>query len=295
MRELVGVVFVMVTMAACGGGGAKPAATPVPENSAPADCASTAAVITRVLAADDADAKAEQPKVNADVTKRCSDDKWTADARTCLMSANTSEALTKCGYENLTQQQQDKLNAATAPMSGTSTARVMKVMVGFKDQLCACKDAACVEKVSDAMTKWSMEMSKKEIPPPKMTEADTKQAAAIGEEMGKCMQAAMSASLPPAAPLSVTGVDPPNGDVTGGTYVKISGESFTNGGARNAKVYFGAKQGTVVRFASDTELIVEAPAGKANETVDVKVVFDPGGEMTLPKAFTFGKPKKKKK
>jgi hypothetical protein len=290
MRELVGAVITLV--AACGGGGTRATTAGVPENSAPADCTSTAAVISRVLATEDA--KADQPKVNADVAKRCSEDKWTAEARTCLMGANTPEAVHDCGYKNLTHEQEDKLAAATAPLTSFTFSRAMKAMTEFKDQLCACKDAPCVEKVSDAMTKWSMEMSKKHEDPPKMTEAETKQASDIGEQMAKCMQAAMGASLPPAAPLTVTGIDPPNGDAKGGTYVKISGTSFLADGARNVKVYFGKLQGTVVRFASDTELIVEAPSGKANETVDVMLVFDPGGEMLLPKSFTFGKPKKKK-
>jgi len=50
---------------------------------------------------------------------------------------------------------------------------------------------------------------------------------------------------------------------------------------------FGSRQGTVVRFASDSELIVEAPGGKPNETVDVLIIFEPGGELKIPKGFTF--------
>ena len=87
--------------------------------------------------------------------------------------------------------------------------------------------------------------------------------------------------------LKVTGLEPEKGDIDGGTYVKIFGNRFTADGARNAKVYFGKRQGTVVRFASDTELIVEAPGGAVNETVDVLIIFEPGGELKIPKAFTF--------
>ena len=89
------------------------------------------------------------------------------------------------------------------------------------------------------------------------------------------------------ATLRVTGIDPPRGDTNGGTYVVISGERFLVDGPRNVKVYFGSRQGTVVRFASDTQLIVQAPGGKPNERVDVLLVFDPGGQMKLPGAFTF--------
>ena len=87
--------------------------------------------------------------------------------------------------------------------------------------------------------------------------------------------------------LKVTGIEPDKGDIEGGTYVRIKGNRFIADGARNAKVYFGSHQGTVVRFASDSELIVEAPGGKANETVDVLIIFEPGGELKIPKAFTF--------
>jgi hypothetical protein len=87
--------------------------------------------------------------------------------------------------------------------------------------------------------------------------------------------------------LKVTGVEPDKGDVQGGTFVRIRGNRFTADGARNAKIYFGSRQGTVERFASDSEMIVVAPGGKANETVDLMLTFEPGGEIKIPKGFTF--------
>ena len=87
--------------------------------------------------------------------------------------------------------------------------------------------------------------------------------------------------------LKVTGIDPDHGDADGGQYVKIYGNRFTADGTRNAKVYFGSHKGTVIRFASDSELVVEAPGGKPNDTVDVLIIFEPGGELRIAKAFTF--------
>jgi hypothetical protein len=87
--------------------------------------------------------------------------------------------------------------------------------------------------------------------------------------------------------LKVTGIEPEKGDVEGGTYVRIKGNRFIDDGPRNAKVYFGSRQGTVVRFASDSELIVEAPGGKPNEKVDVLIIFDPGGQLRIKDGFTF--------
>jgi hypothetical protein len=80
---------------------------------------------------------------------------------------------------------------------------------------------------------------------------------------------------------------PDQGDMDGGTYVIIKGNRFTADGPRNAKVYFGSRQGTVVRFANDHELIVQAPGGKLDEVVDVLVIFEPGGELRIKNAFKF--------
>jgi hypothetical protein len=52
-------------------------------------------------------------------------------------------------------------------------------------------------------------------------------------------------------------------------------------------VWFGGQPGTVIRFASDSEMIVQAPGGKAGDVVDALFVFEPGGEKKFTKAFTF--------
>ncbi len=87
--------------------------------------------------------------------------------------------------------------------------------------------------------------------------------------------------------LKITGIEPEKGDIDGGTYVRIKGNRFLADGPRTAKVYFGSRQATVVRFASDSELIVEAPGGKANEKVDVLIIFDPGGQLKIANGFQF--------
>jgi hypothetical protein len=87
--------------------------------------------------------------------------------------------------------------------------------------------------------------------------------------------------------LRVDGIEPERGDVNGDTYVIIKGSRFIAAGPRNTKVYFGSRQGTVVRFASDDQLIVRTPGGKPGEVVDVLIIFEPGGTLRLPRAFTF--------
>jgi len=62
---------------------------------------------------------------------------------------------------------------------------------GFRDQMCACKDAACSTKVNDAMTKWSTEMaaSMKDVKP---AEDQLKTMSTLGEELASCMTKVMS-------------------------------------------------------------------------------------------------------
>ena len=96
----------------------------------------------------------------------------------------------------------------------------------------------------------------------------------------RSMQRLMGEETPPL-------IEPEKGDVEGGTYVRIKGNRFIADGARNAKVYFGPRQGSVIRFASDSELIVEAPGGQLGEKVDVLIIFEPSGELKIAKGFEY--------
>jgi hypothetical protein len=87
--------------------------------------------------------------------------------------------------------------------------------------------------------------------------------------------------------LLVTGIDPDKGDTEGETYVRIRGNRFIVDGPRSAKVFFGGRPGRVIRFESDSEMVVQPPGGKPNEVVDVEIVFDPGGKLTIAKGFRF--------
>ena len=93
--------------------------------------------------------------------------------------------------------------------------------------------------------------------------------------------------------LKVTGISPNKGDYLGGQVVEVTGNRFQTDDksdertVRSVKVYFGGAQAHVRRFAGDDQLILVAPGGKIGETVDVKFYFEPGGVLTVPKAFTF--------
>jgi hypothetical protein len=108
----------------------------------------------------------------------CELSNWNATIKTCVANAKSSGDVDTC---------------IEGPGDLTRSATALKKMAEFKDQMCACKDTACAQRVSDVMTSWAQELSKEQTEPPKMTEEDTKKATEIGEEMGKCMQKAMGA------------------------------------------------------------------------------------------------------
>lgn len=86
------------------------------------------------------------------------------------------------------------------------------------------------------------------------------------------------------AAISITGINPPNGPVGGGTTVTITGTGFSGGATT---VAFGSNNGTNVAVASDTQLSVVTPAGPAAGPVPVTVVNN-NGTASLPNAFVYG-------
>lgn len=87
--------------------------------------------------------------------------------------------------------------------------------------------------------------------------------------------------------LRVTAIEPNSGDALGGTYVRIRGNRFTADGARSAKVYFGDRLAAPPSFNGDAEMVVVAPGGDVGKTVDVLIIFEPGGEKKIANAFSY--------
>jgi hypothetical protein len=171
------VVMVALALVACEQGSSKVTA---------ADCGKAVDALAKRAAAD------KQAAMKTKLVDRCVKDTWTREAVTCLTKATDKEAEKACRYHHFTQEQAEKLvNDADELLS--NNAEVMAKMVTFRDQMCACKDSACAKRVSDDMTTWSVEMSKQQQDPPKMSEAEQKRAMEIGTTMGECMQKAMSA------------------------------------------------------------------------------------------------------
>jgi hypothetical protein len=63
-----------------------------------------------------------------------------------------------------------------------------KAMEGFKDEMCACKDKACAEKVTEKMGKWATDnadkVKKDEKPTPEQEKLATDLAACMTKAMG---------------------------------------------------------------------------------------------------------------
>ena len=89
-----------------------------------------------------------------------------------------------------------KKKIKTAEADAKATAAIGK-MKAFKDQACACTDAACATKVQTDMGAWAeaegKAMSDGGDPSPELT----KQIADIGQQMGECMMKAMTPPPPP--------------------------------------------------------------------------------------------------
>ncbi|MFT3698516.1 MAG: hypothetical protein QM831_35555 [Kofleriaceae bacterium] len=72
-------------------------------------------------------------------------------------------------------------------------------MEKFKTDMCACKDAACAKDVQDKMMKWSTDHKGDKKEADSMTDEQKKKAAAISEELGKCMMSITAPATPPPA------------------------------------------------------------------------------------------------
>ncbi len=101
-----------------------------------------------------------------------------------------------------------------------------------------------------------------------------------------CGGSSSGASEPSASTLRVTKIEPTSAAPTGGVPLVVYGAGFM-AESRAIQVYFGDAPASVLSVDSDTQMQIEVPAGEAGAAVDVRLVFEPGGEVMLPHAFTF--------
>ena len=78
-----------------------------------------------------------------------------------------------------------------------------------------------------------------------------------------------------------------------GDTLTIYGTGFQKGGSRNVRVFFGDTKAHVLGFKGNEQLSVKIPGGiEPGTTVDIKIVFEPGGVHTYKNAFTYVKPER---
>ena len=162
-------VALLIALFGCSGSPA-----PAPRNAAPApaqpDCAGAVSALP------------EQARGGAET--RCKEDAWTAAATSCLANAANAEARGTCMYNHFTRAQQDRFDEVAGGFH-----EAMAAMTEFRNQMCACKDAKCAEKVSNGMVEYAKAHANDNYD--KMTEAQLKRATEIGTAMSECMTKAM--------------------------------------------------------------------------------------------------------
>ncbi len=98
-------------------------------------------------------------------------------------------------------------------------------MGSFRDDMCACEDKPCAERVTAALTRWGQEMAARprSDAEPKLTEEDNRQMAEITESMTKCMTTAMLAAQSGINPIPAANHAPPNVSPQALDALRISG------------------------------------------------------------------------
>ncbi len=69
----------------------------------------------------------------------------------------------------------------------------------FTDEMCACADRTCADAVSQAMTRWSNELSRDHVDL-RPTDEELEEVKLVSERLSKCMMTAMGYGNPPPPP-----------------------------------------------------------------------------------------------
>ncbi|NVB81702.1 MAG: hypothetical protein HOV81_25125 [Kofleriaceae bacterium] len=83
------------------------------------------------------------------------------------------------------------LASASCKDKGTQAGdKTVAKLTAFRDEMCACKDAACAQEVSKRMTTWNADQARGGTPT--LSEAEGKAAQKVSDELGTCMLKALS-------------------------------------------------------------------------------------------------------
>ena len=83
-----------------------------------------------------------------------------------------------------------RVNAVEMPAQTTVTVERFEA---FTDEMCACRDQACAQKVSERMTEWATKAARNQPKDQKPDEEMQQRMTKIAERMATCMQKAMTA------------------------------------------------------------------------------------------------------
>jgi hypothetical protein len=172
------------------------------------------------------------------------------------------------------------------------TARGGPDLVKYKDlkkQVCECKDEECGRKIELQMSELRRTIETNIRRQRSSSYEVTRILSDVAMEASDCTRKLTLQRV------RIYSMYPTSGELTGGSFVTIRGANFT-AIPRAAKVFFGTKEATSVKFISDSELFVEVPPADAEGYVEVRVQFDPGGLALMPygySGFTYLKPLKK--
>lgn len=87
------------------------------------------------------------------------------------------------------------VKAAPAPQPKTQSELAFEAMLGFKDQMCRCKDKACADRVQEDLVQWSTEMAKSsDMRPGTFTDEQMRAMQDLGSGYAECMMNAMQAT-----------------------------------------------------------------------------------------------------
>lgn len=123
-----------------------------------------------------------------------------ADACACTTTECGDQAAQAIEQERQRVEQNLAAGEACLASSGLGgpAVKVLRMMTTFKDQICACKDPACIENVEKEMMTWALahmeELKKAAQQAPRATK---EQANRIEDEMEACKDRVMPPSAPP--------------------------------------------------------------------------------------------------
>lgn len=159
----------------------------------------------------------------------------------------------------------------------------------LKNQACECKDEECGRKLELQMMELRRTIETNVRRQRSSSYEVTRQLGDLALAASDCTRKLSMQKV------RIYSMYPTSGEIAGGTFTTIRGANFTII-PRTAKVFFGTKEATSVRFVTDSEMLVEVPPADAEGYVEVRVEFTPGGLVLLPygySGFTYLKPLKK--